>query len=172
MKTPAPFSLTTTPLTRGVSLIEASAGTGKTYAITALFVRLMVEENLAVREILTVTYTEAATEELRHRVRQALVLAAQAFATGNSEVPYLQALVDRFKTQAGEMEARLQNALRDFDEAQIFTIHGFASGHCATAPSRAACSSTPSWSPTRPNSYRKSPTTSGANIFMSPARPR
>ena len=125
MKAPAPFSLTTTPLTRGVSLIEASAGTGKTYAITALFVRLMVEENLVVREILAVTYTEAATEELRHRVRQALVQAAQAFATGNSEVPYLQALVDRFKTQAGEMEARLQNALRDFDEAPIFTIHGF-----------------------------------------------
>ena len=61
MNTPLPFHLTETPLTRGVSLIEASAGTGKTYAITALFVRLIVEENLSVREILAVTYTEAAT---------------------------------------------------------------------------------------------------------------
>ena len=125
MKAPAPFNLTTTPLTRGVSLIEASAGTGKTYAITALFVRLMVEENLSVREILAVTYTEAATEELRHRVRQSLVQAARAFATGNSEVPYLQALVAKFKAEAREMEARLQNALCDFDEAPIYTIHGF-----------------------------------------------
>ena len=73
MNTPTPFNLTETPLTRGASLIEASAGTGKTYAITALFVRLIVEENLSVREILAVTYTEAATEELRHRVRQTLV---------------------------------------------------------------------------------------------------
>ena len=125
MKVPAPFNLTMTPLTRGVSLIEASAGTGKTYAITALFVRLMVEKNLSVREILAVTYTEAATEELRHRVRQSLVQAAQAFATGNSKVPYLQALVARFKSEAREMEARLQNALCDFDEAPIYTIHGF-----------------------------------------------
>jgi exodeoxyribonuclease V beta subunit len=85
---PAPFNLTETPLARGVSLIEASAGTGKTYAITALFVRLIIEENLTVREILAVTYTEAATEELRDRVRQALVQAAQAFASGDSQVPF------------------------------------------------------------------------------------
>ena len=125
MNTPLPFHLTETPLTRGVSLIEASAGTGKTYAITALFVRLIVEENLSVREILAVTYTEAATEELRHRVRQALVQAAQAFATGKSEVPFLKALVARFGDQSVEMAARLQVALCDFDEAPIYTIHGF-----------------------------------------------
>ena len=125
MNAPTPFHLTDTPLTRGVSLIEASAGTGKTYAITALFVRLIVEENLPVREILAVTYTEAATEELRHRVRQALVQAAQAFAIGDSDVPFLKALVARFCGQATEMKARLQNALGDFDEAPIFTIHGF-----------------------------------------------
>jgi exodeoxyribonuclease V beta subunit len=125
MSMPAPFSLTETPLTRGVSLIEASAGTGKTYAITALFVRLIVEENIPVREILAVTYTEAATEELRHRVRQALLQAAQAFATGESKVPFLQALVARFSAQDTEMEARLQMALGDFDEAPIHTIHGF-----------------------------------------------
>ena len=85
MSTASPFNLTETPLIRGASLIEASAGTGKTYAITALFVRLIVEENLSVREILAVTYTEAATEELRHRVRQALVQAWQAFASGETE---------------------------------------------------------------------------------------
>ena len=125
MKAPIPFNLTETPLTKGSSLIEASAGTGKTYAITALFVRLIVEENLSVREILAVTYTEAATEELRHRVRQALVQASQAFASGTSDVLFLKALVARYGQQSAEMEARLHNALCDFDEAPIYTIHGF-----------------------------------------------
>ncbi len=125
MKAPTPFKLMETPLARGTSLIEASAGTGKTYAITTLFVRLIVEENLSVREILAVTYTDAATEELRHRVRQALVMAAQAFASGASDIPFLKALVAKYRNQSQEMEARLQNALCDFDEAPIYTIHGF-----------------------------------------------
>jgi len=125
VKAPTPFHLTETPLARGTSLIEASAGTGKTYAITALFVRLIVEENLSVREILTVTYTEAATEELRHRVRHALVQALQAFASGMSDTPFLKALVAKCGDQPREMEARLQNALCGFDEAPIYTIHGF-----------------------------------------------
>ena len=55
MSAPKAFHLTETSLARGTSLIEASAGTGKTYAITALFVRLILEENLSVREILVVT---------------------------------------------------------------------------------------------------------------------
>ena len=70
MTGPQALHLTDTPLTKGTSLIEASAGTGKTYAITALFIRLILQENLSVREILVVTYTKAATEELRHRIRQ------------------------------------------------------------------------------------------------------
>jgi exodeoxyribonuclease V beta subunit len=125
VKAPAPFKLTETPLARGTCLIEASAGTGKTYAITTLFVRLIVEENLSVREILAVTYTDAATEELRHRVRQALVQALQAFASGVSDLPFLKALLAIYRDQSREMEARLQNALCDFDEAPIYTIHGF-----------------------------------------------
>jgi exodeoxyribonuclease V beta subunit len=125
MSAPVPFHLTDTPLERGISLIEASAGTGKTFTITALFVRLIVEENLSAREILAVTYTEAATEELRDRVRRALVQAHAAFATGKSKVPYLQTLVEKYSAQSAEMRARLQNALGDFDETPIFTIHGF-----------------------------------------------
>jgi exodeoxyribonuclease V beta subunit len=125
MKPATPFHLTNTPLARGASLIEASAGTGKTYAITALFVRLIIEENLSVREILTVTYTEAATEELRDRVREALVLALKAFASGATQTPFLSALVARYGDQTREMKARLENALCDFDEAPIYTIHGF-----------------------------------------------
>jgi len=119
------FHLTETPLARGTSLIEASAGTGKTYAITALFVRLILEEDLSVRDILVVTYTDAATEELRHRIRQTLADALQAFESGSSDIPFLQALVDRLSGEAKEMEARLQTALCGFDEAPIYTIHGF-----------------------------------------------
>ena len=74
-------------MARGTSLIEASAGTGKTYAITALFIRLIVEENLSVREILVVTYTEAATEELRHRIRQTLVRGTPGFRVGVERHP-------------------------------------------------------------------------------------
>ena len=111
MNAPKKFNLAETPLRRGTSLIEASAGTGKTYAITALFVRLIVEENLSVREILAVTYTVAATEELRRRVRQSLVQALQGFGSGTSDVPFLEALVDKYRHEASEMEARLQERI-------------------------------------------------------------
>ena len=53
----------------GMNLIEASAGTGKTYAIASLYLRLLVEKELRPEEILVVTYTEAATKELRGRIR-------------------------------------------------------------------------------------------------------
>ncbi|MDX1585727.1 MAG: UvrD-helicase domain-containing protein, partial [Balneolaceae bacterium] len=59
-----PFHL---PLS-GVNLVEASAGTGKTYSIASLYVRTLLEKDLTIDEILVVTYTEAATKELRDRL--------------------------------------------------------------------------------------------------------
>ena len=56
----APFQLASTPLSSGTTLIEASAGTGKTFTIAGLFLRLILEQNFSVREILVVTFTEAA----------------------------------------------------------------------------------------------------------------
>ena len=53
----------------GRSLIEASAGTGKTWTLTALYARLLLERQLSVGQILVVTYTTAATAELRERIR-------------------------------------------------------------------------------------------------------
>ena len=53
----------------GINLIEASAGTGKTYAIASLYLRLLIEQELLPEQILVVTYTEAATQELRSRIR-------------------------------------------------------------------------------------------------------
>ena len=65
----------------GVQLIEASAGTGKTYTLATLFTRLIVEQRLRMGEVLAVTYTEAATQELRKRIRERLALAADLVDT-------------------------------------------------------------------------------------------
>jgi exodeoxyribonuclease V beta subunit len=110
----------------GTHLIEASAGTGKTYTIASLFIRLLLEKSLHVREILVVTYTEPATEELKTRVREKIRAAARAFAEGISGDPFLNDLLNRFERHDHAVEI-LEFALRRFDEAAIFTIHGFCS---------------------------------------------
>ncbi|MBK8750800.1 MAG: UvrD-helicase domain-containing protein [Candidatus Competibacteraceae bacterium] len=73
-----------TPLT-GLNFIEASAGTGKTYTITALYLRLVMEEAIPVNRILVVTYTNAATKELRDRIRTRLAQIRLAFQRGRAD---------------------------------------------------------------------------------------
>ncbi|MHC1699129.1 MAG: UvrD-helicase domain-containing protein [Geobacteraceae bacterium] len=63
----------------GRNLIEASAGTGKTYAIACLFLRLVVEQGVLPENILVVTFTEAATKELKGRIRERLRLGRDFF---------------------------------------------------------------------------------------------
>ena len=117
------------PLT-GTNLVEASAGTGKTYAITTLFVRLLLERELGIDRILVVTFTEAATAELRDRVRRRLREAIATFercekgAKRDGEDSDLVELFDRSGDPAADRE-RLEAALRNADLASIFTIHGF-----------------------------------------------
>jgi len=108
----------------GIHLIEASAGTGKTYAISALFVRLLLERELAVRHILVVTYTKAATEDLRLRVRQMVGNCLQAFASGKGKDDFQRSLLTKVQDHE-QARLRLLSALQDFDEAAIFTIHAF-----------------------------------------------
>jgi exodeoxyribonuclease V beta subunit len=118
-----PLDLLDVPLA-GTHLIEASAGTGKTYAITGLFLRLLLEGSLAVPEILVVTFTEAATAELKDRIRTRLRQAARVFVDGGSDDAFLHKLVRR----QGDRErgaAAIDEALRAFDLAAISTIHGF-----------------------------------------------
>jgi exodeoxyribonuclease V beta subunit len=117
------FDLLDSPL-EGTNLIEASAGTGKTYTIAGLFLRLVLEKYLSVNEILVVTFTEAATEELRGRIRKALREAVEGFLRGGSEDRFLHTLVQRHARSARAFGS-LREALRDFDQAAIFTIHGF-----------------------------------------------
>lgn len=117
------FHLHDTPLT-GRNLVQASAGTGKTFTLAALFVRLLLEAGLTVDRILVVTFTEAATEELRGRIRERIRGAAAALEQGRSADPFLAGLLDRVAAPGAARQV-LVDALRCFDEAPIFTIHGF-----------------------------------------------
>ncbi len=117
------FDIVETPLARGTTLIEASAGTGKTFTITALYLRLILEEGLQVSEILVTTYTEAATAELRDRIRSRLSSALNAFLSGESDDALLADALE--KHDHATARARLIRALRDFDQAAIYTIHSF-----------------------------------------------
>jgi exodeoxyribonuclease V beta subunit len=111
----------------GTQLIEASAGTGKTYTITTLYLRLLLERQLAVDQILVVTYTNAATAELRERIRSRLREALQALGDGGAADAELVALLESAERGASRegVEKRLVQALRRFDESAVFTIHGF-----------------------------------------------
>ena len=111
----------------GTSLVEASAGTGKTHAITLLVLRLVLEKELAPSEILVMTFTEAATAELRVRIRRRLhqaleVLAGNAGDLAKTE-PDLVRICDAHRD--GASLERLKRAVAELDEAPITTIHGF-----------------------------------------------
>ena len=87
-----------TPLD-GTSLIEASAGTGKTWTIVGLYLRLLLERAVAPRSILVVTFTNAATAELKDRIRRELVALRDALepasASNKPASPLIEALVAR-----------------------------------------------------------------------------
>jgi exodeoxyribonuclease V beta subunit len=118
------FDLIESPLANGRTLIEASAGTGKTYTIAGIVLRLILEKNLGVGEILVTTYTELATAELRDRIRRLIRDALTGFETGHAPNELVAALLEREREPA-ETARRLRLALQTFDEAPIYTIHGF-----------------------------------------------
>ena len=93
-------------------LIEASAGTGKTYTIERLFLRILIEKEAVLDSILVVTFTEAATLELKSRIRNLLEKAYNYGQIDDYDIPQ-------------EKKEHLRNALLSFDSANIFTIHGF-----------------------------------------------
>jgi exodeoxyribonuclease V beta subunit len=114
------------PIGPGRTVIEASAGTGKTYAISAIVAGLVAGEGVPLEEILVVTFTRAATAELRSRVRSRLrdtlrAVADPATPEGDDRLAFLGGGADR-----SVAAARLAEALTHFDRAQIFTIDGFA----------------------------------------------
>ena len=118
----------------GVHAIEASAGTGKTFTLATLVVRLVVERGLRVGQVLAVTFTEAATQELRSRIRARLLLAEQLAGSAPAadaapEAALTHAVLDAHLARGAEsadaLRRRLHAAANDIDLAAIFTIHGF-----------------------------------------------
>ncbi len=128
----------------GVNQIEASAGTGKTWNICALYVRLLLEKNLGADQILVVTFTKAATAELHERIRGRLAELERAIETGDDGGdPFVARLFET--TLADEREAArdaarkiVSRALRTFDQAAIHTIHAFCQRALQEAPFAAA----------------------------------
>ena len=125
---PPPFDLMESPIT-GTTLIEAGAGTGKTYTITGIVLRLIIERGITINRILVVTFTEAATEELKSRIRGRLKEALPVFRGEAAGDDFLGRLAERCRSLSpsapDDAVRALTDALRDFDEAAIFTIHGF-----------------------------------------------
>lgn len=114
----------------GQQLIEASAGTGKTWTLSALYVRLVLghgrDRPLLPPEILMMTFTEAATAELRDRVRARLEQALAVFQGRDAGDGFLQALKAEVVPERWPGAVRqLSLALQWMDEAAIFTIHGW-----------------------------------------------
>jgi exodeoxyribonuclease V beta subunit len=124
-----PFDLAD-PLPSGVTVLEASAGTGKTFTIAALAVRY-IAEGRRLHELLLVTFTRMATGELRERVRERLVSAEQGLAEVLSGAPapaadeLVELLARGSRPVVEERRERLANAIANFDAATIATTHGF-----------------------------------------------
>ncbi|MED5463326.1 MAG: exodeoxyribonuclease V subunit beta [Myxococcota bacterium] len=119
------------PFPMGIQLLEASAGTGKTYSISNIVLRLIAEsDDIAINRILVVTYTEAATAELRERIRARLreaLLALESPDDAPSDLldnPVIAALALKQQDDPA-IKSRLRRALEGFDQACISTIHGF-----------------------------------------------
>ncbi|HET7774669.1 MAG TPA: UvrD-helicase domain-containing protein, partial [Burkholderiaceae bacterium] len=113
----------------GVSLVEASAGTGKTWSICGLYARLLLERRMTVQDILVVTFTHAATAELRDRIRRRLQDLRRAIDMPELADDMSQRLLAHLTRHVGstpsELALALDRALLDFDAASITTIHGF-----------------------------------------------
>ncbi|MBW3614511.1 MAG: UvrD-helicase domain-containing protein [Actinobacteria bacterium] len=118
------------PLPSGVTVLEASAGTGKTFTIAALAARY-VAEGTPLEHLLLVTFTRMATGELRDRVRERLVdveqglVRALAGVEPDEDDDVVRVLAQGTRTEVAERRARLGAALSDFDAATIATTHEF-----------------------------------------------
>jgi exodeoxyribonuclease V beta subunit len=124
VKTLDPYTI---PL-QSINLIEASAGTGKSWTVTLLYLRLILEKALTVDQILVVTFTEAATKELRDVVRSRIIEALDFFQNPDQKIDKKEyAKLYNKQAHGSDREAilRLTRAKLSMDEAAIFTIHSF-----------------------------------------------
>ncbi|MFC5741595.1 exodeoxyribonuclease V subunit beta [Dyella tabacisoli] len=134
MNTLAPLDPLRLPL-HGIRLIEASAGTGKTWTIAALYLRLVLghggehasSQPWLPAQILVLTFTKAATAELRERIRARLTEAAGAFRGRSQPDDFLSALIAQYPDADARAGAarQLELAAQWMDEASVYTIHGW-----------------------------------------------
>ena len=120
------FNVTAEALLPGINLIEANAGTGKTYTIAMLFVRFIVEHGFLIDQLLVVTFTHAAAAELKERIRLRLTeiyhsIASDKTGLDETTLSWLQGL----ELEEAVVLQRLKIALLGFDQSAVFTIHGF-----------------------------------------------
>jgi exodeoxyribonuclease V beta subunit len=120
------FDAATVPL-EGSNLIEASAGTGKTYSIAILVLRLILEQKLSVKEILMVTFTRAAVAELEERIRlfirQAYKVSRGQEITDDKIMNLVLEVID--PEDPFPVQQLLRDAILLLDETSVLTIHGF-----------------------------------------------
>ncbi len=109
-------------------LVEASAGTGKTYTIVGIFIRLLFNWNLEAEDILAVTFSRKATGELRQRIlerlRECLTVAETGVESRHRDDDFLVRFHEQLKDRKHATD-KLKRAIRNFDDIQVFTIHGF-----------------------------------------------
>ena len=116
------FDLMKAPLDEGTVLLEASAGTGKTYTLTGILVRMLLEGMVKhIEEALVVTFTVAAADELKNRLRAAIQRAHNVCLGHQDDDPFFQSL----QTFGKKGATQLRRALDEFDQASVMTIHGF-----------------------------------------------
>jgi len=121
------FDITEYNISSRTVLIEASAGTGKTYTITSIVMRFIIEKGFNIEDILVVTFTEAAAAELKDRIFTRLNEIDSILSNKDvmpSEDDFLSYIAEKY---SGDVIAakRVRLAMRSFDMASIFTIHGF-----------------------------------------------
>ena len=112
----------------GRLMIRASAGTGKTWTICSLVIRLITEENQSVSQMLIVTFTKAATAEMRHKIYQRLLESLTELSSLSPTDPFIIRLIEQLQKKGISTKIaidRLKQAIYEFDQLFISTIHGF-----------------------------------------------
>ena len=112
-------------LQKGTTLIEASAGTGKTYTLCRIALQLTLQKRITLDRILAVTFTEAATEELASRIHELYQSCLRQLETGIYKEDLLKELASNDSLEVDSAKDDLRYSLEVFDEAPISTIHGF-----------------------------------------------
>lgn len=121
---PQPFDLTG-PLPTGTTVLQASAGTGKTFTIAGLVARYIAEGAATMDELLVVSFSRESTRELRGRVRERLVSARDGLHAPPPSDAVLQHLAACDPAELDRRHRRLRDALASFDAATVTTTHGF-----------------------------------------------